>query len=448
MAWLEQHPTSGRFRICFRWGGRKLKKTVRTTDQGQAEAALLRFQENLDLLERGRLELPAGADVGTFLLSDGKLTQKLKDRPAPRPVTLAELRDRYLKAHGQGVLEENSLETVKMHLRHFTASLGESFPAQKLTLTDLQDHVDRRARKKYRGRTLSPVTLRKEMASFRAAWNWAAQAGLVSGPFPSRGVKYPKTAEKPPFQTWQEIERQVSRGGLSAAEQRELWDCLFLTLPEVAALLAFVKEHASHPWLYVMFCTAAHTGARRSEMLRARVHDVDLEGQTVLLNEKKRARGRRTTRRVPLSPLLADVLQDWLARHPGGPHLFCQEEVVDRSKKRSRTTGHRGESSRPTSLKGRLATVCERERPGPLPLTKDEAHDHFKRTLAGSKWEKLRGWHVLRHSFASNLAARGVDQRVIDEWMGHQTEEMRRRYRHLFPDQQRQAIRLVFGEGP
>ena len=29
--------------------------------------------------------------------------------------------------------------------------------------------------------------------------------------------------------------------------------------------------------------------------------------------------------------------------------------------------------------------------------------------------------HVLRHSFASNLATKGVDQR-IDEFMGHQTE--------------------------
>jgi integrase len=448
MAWLEQHPTSGRFKICFRWGGRKLKKTVRTDDSAQAEAALLRFQENLDLLERGRLELPAGADLATFLLSDGKLTQKVRDRPAPKPLTLAELRDRYLQAHAHGVLEDNSLQTVRMHLRHFAATLGESFPAQALTLTELQGHVDRRARKQYRGRPLSPVTLRKEMASLRAAWNWAAQAGLVTGPFPGRGLKYPKTADKPPFQTRAEIERQVARGGLSKIEQRELWDCLFLTLAEVAALLAYVKEHAAHPWLYPMACLAAHTGARRSELLRARVQDLDLDGGTVLLHEKKRARGRRTTRRVPLSPLLAAVLKGWLARHPGGPHLFCQEEVVERSKKRSRTTGHQGEPTRATTLRGRLAAVRPREQPGPLPVSRDEAHDHFKRTLAGSRWAVLRGWHVLRHSFASNLAARGVDQRVIDEWMGHQTEEMRKRYRHLFPEQQRQAIRLVFGEGP
>jgi integrase len=363
-------------------------------------------------------------------------------------VTLGELKERYLQAHSAGAMEKNSLATVDMHLRHFIKTFGVNYPVQALSLAKLQEHVNHRAKRKgLRNRPLSPTTIRKEVASLRAAWNWAVQMGYATGAFPSRGLKYPKAEEKPPFQTWQEIERQVARG-VPPAEERELWDCLFLTLPEVAALLAFVKEYASHPWIYPMFCLAAHTGARRSEMLRAKVHDVDLEGQTVLLNEKKRARGRLTTRRVPLSPLLADVLNDWLARHPGGPHLFCQEEVVDRSKKRSRTTGHHGEACRPTSLKGRLAKVCERERPGPLPLTKDEAHDHFKRVLAGSRWKVLRGWHVLRHSFASNLAARGVDQRVIDEWVGHSTEEMRKRYRHLFPDQQRQAIRLVFGEGP
>jgi len=30
MAWLEIHPTSGHFKICFRWGGRKLKTTLKT----------------------------------------------------------------------------------------------------------------------------------------------------------------------------------------------------------------------------------------------------------------------------------------------------------------------------------------------------------------------------------------------------------------------------------
>ena len=61
--------------------------------------------------------------------------------------------------------------------------------------------------------------------------------------------------------------------------------------------------------------------------------------------------------------------------------------------------------------------------------------------------EKIHGWYVFRHSFASNCALKGVDQRVINEWMGRQTEEMVKRYRHLFPKSQAEAIRSVIGNG-
>ena len=90
MAWLEEHPTSGHFKICFRWGGRKLKKTVKTESRREAEGVLARFEENIDLLERGRIELPSGADIGTFLLSDGKLASMPSPTPPPKPLTLGE----------------------------------------------------------------------------------------------------------------------------------------------------------------------------------------------------------------------------------------------------------------------------------------------------------------------------------------------------------------------
>jgi hypothetical protein len=71
----------------------------------------------------------------------------------------------------------------------------------ELTLADLQRHINRRREKQYCGQRLSPVTLKKEMGSFGAAWNRAVHMGLVSGPFPSRGLVYPKADEAPPFMT-------------------------------------------------------------------------------------------------------------------------------------------------------------------------------------------------------------------------------------------------------
>ena len=280
----------------------------------------------------------------------------------------------------------------------------------------------------------------------RAAWNWASHMKLVQGLFPSRGLVYPKADEKPPFMTRVEIERKLT-AAMSEADQAELWDCLYVTQPEIAELLQFVKEQATHAWIYPLFCFAAHTGARRSEMLRVLVTDVDFEAMTVLIREKKRSRKQRTTRRVPLTPFLGAALKEWLIEHPGGPFLFCQAGEVFRSKKRSRTTGHQWGVNRAKSVKGRLATVkVRKDRPGQEALTNDEVHDHFNRTLANNKWRVVRGWHCFRHSFISLCASKGVDQRLIDEWVGHQTEEQRKRYRHLLPSIQQEAIRSVFAE--
>jgi integrase len=169
-----------------------------------------------------------------------------------------------------------------------------------------------------------------------------------------------------------------------------------------------------------------------------RVNDVDSAAGHAVIREKKRVHDRRTTRRVPLSAALATILTGWW------PYVFAQAEHVERSKKRSRTTGHPWKD-RPCAMKDRLAGVNERERPGIMPLTEDEAHDHLKRTLAGSEWDVIRGYHVLRHSFISACASRGIDQRLIDEWVGHQTDEQRGRYRHLYPSVQAEELKSLFG---
>jgi integrase len=165
-----------------------------------------------------------------------------------------------------------------------------------------------------------------------------------------------------------------------------------------------------------MFVMAAHTGARRSELLRSQITDFNCD--TVTIRERKRVRGKQTTRRVPLSVELRRVMDEWFATHPGGADTFRHVDGVVRSRKSGK---------------------------GSRPVTRDEAHDHFKRPLAGSKWEKINGWHCFRHSFCSNCAMKGIDQRIIDSWVGHTTEDMRRRYRHLFPNSEKQAMSLVYG---
>jgi integrase len=440
MAALQER--NGSYRVIFRHHGKQHTFTIGQVSKDDASDTVATVGNLLRGVEDGRIHIPAGVDVVSFIRQRlAGLTRESDDTPEPPPVprngsTLGMLRDRYIDTHSNGTIEANSLATVRLHFSNFIRALGERLLLAELSHSYLQEYVNRRAKS-----GISPVTIRKELATVRAAWNWGAPMDLTTGPFPAKGLRYPKGQEKPPFMTWKQVERAIKAGG----DPAELWECVYLTLSEISELLGFVRGQARQPWIYPMVAFAAYTGARRSEMLRALVTDLDLTGNTALIREKKRSKGQRTTRRVPITPPLKKILEEWLAVHPGGPYLFCHYPEVARSKKRSRTTGHKGEKTRAKSYKGRIATVKSRsERPGQGALTKDEAHDHFKRTLAGSKWEVLAGFHVLRHSFISACASKGVDQRLIDEWVGHTTEEMRKRYRHLYPSAQQDALNSVF----
>jgi len=176
-----------------------------------------------------------------------------------------------------------------------------------------------------------------------------------------------------------------------------------------------------------------------------RLSDVDFEGGIITVREKKRSHSERTTRRVPLTSALSSTLREWVSNHPGGPWLFCQSGEVMRSKNRSRTTGHQSGDGRARTLGGRMKTIRNREGAGINPITRDEAHDHLKRTMACSPWSVIRGYHTLRHSFISACASKGIDQRLIQEWVGHLTAEVHKRYSHLYPSVQAEAIKSVFG---
>lgn len=438
MAWLQERSDS--YRVVFRYQGKQRTFTLGKVTQAEAEAKLAQVDYILMRLRQRLLALPPGVDIETFIQFDGSPPAAAIQQKSGPSTVVGDLRERYIQAHG-GALEANTLGTARIHLNHLSTTLGEKFPLAELSAVDLQRHVDRRIKE-----GVSPVTVRKEINGLRTAWNWGKRIGLVSGAYPNEGLVYPKTDEKPPFQTMEEIERRIRRGGLSEDQVSELWDSLFLTLPEIAELLDHVKRNAAHPWIYPLICMAAHTGARRGELLRMEVADVDLERDSVLIRERKRVKGRRTTRRAPLSPTLKKALVEWLESHPGGNPLFCHGPEVARSKKRSRTTGHMSGEERPKTLKGRKANIHARDEvPEIGPLTESECHDHFKRTLADSKWSVVRGLHVCRHSFISGLAAEGIDQRIIDDIVGHQTEQQRQRYRHLTPESKKNAVGAVFG---
>lgn len=418
MAMLEKRGRS--FRIIFRHCGVRYARALSTKDEQAAQATLARLEDHLHRLELGTLEVPPDADLVSFLLSDGRTKRKLTKAAEPTngPLTLTGLFSSYWEKLPNGSLEDSTITGMEIHQRQLEKHFGKTFTISSLSLGDLQGYVEKRSKDEgVRGRKVTPVTIKKAIVTLRTVWNWGKQHGLVEKAFPSKGLIFPKGTEKPPFMTFAEVSKRVSK--LKPAEAADLWECVFLSLPELDELLRHVAE-AAEPVIYSMFLFAAHTGARRSEMIRSKLVDLDFDGNLITIHERKKSHDKRTTRRVPMSPSLRQNLEELVRVHPNIEHTFWHELP---------------------SLRGHKRVHPEQLKPG-------SADYSFNKPLFGTKWDKLRGWHVFRHSFCSNCASKGIDQRIIDGWVGHLSPDMVRRYRHLLPDQQQAAIGQVFGATP
>lgn len=403
MALLERR--HDRFRIVFRFRGERFNVNLKETDRKDANACLARLEENLRLVERGRLTVPAGSDLALFLLSDGELEQPVQ---LVRSVTLAEMFTDYQTHFTAGAKEVITRAMEDIHLKHVARILGGNTPVMAVTAGTVQQFFDVRSHELHNGHPIKPKTVRKAVATLRFVWNWANRQGHVPTKFPDVELVFTKEKQAEPFRTFDQITTILARGVTDARRERELWDGLFLDPSQIAEVLAHVRRKTSARYLYAFMVTAAHTGARRAELFRARVEDFDFDAKLVLLCEKKRSRDSETFRSVDMTPRVEAAMREYFAGdHPGGELAFCSAT--------NRT------------------------------LTDGQTWKAFRSGVKGSKWHVLRGYHAFRHSFASNLAAAGVDQRVIDELMGHTTVEMQKRYRHLFPDQRRQAVLAVFG---
>jgi integrase len=183
----------------------------------------------------------------------------------------------------------------------------------------------------------------------------------------------------------------------------------FLDFAEATRLI-----EAADPNWRPMILFALRTGLRQGELLELRWNDVDLvKGQIRV--RRSIWKGKVTTpkggksREVPLSDEARSAIRAL-------PSRFAGELVFPAGSSARHLT--KGECKHP------LWRACKR---------------------AGLR---LIGWHVLRHTFASHLAMRGVPLKAIQELLGHTTMEMTMRYAHLTPTVGRQAVALLDAPAP
>lgn len=387
----------------FRYAGREYKKSLKTTRKADAESAMHAVERAIHGLATGLIQVPPGVDPGDFILSGGTLKEARKSHS--RVPSLSALIDLYLA--GQAHKASTTVYTEGVHLRNLKKGLGGKADAgaDRIAHRDLEQYLQRRLGER------TPVTVDKERTTIIQLFFWAvAHEYLVESP--ARALTSIKgEVELPPFRTIVEIEAMIGRGGLTSAETLRAWDCLYLDPAEIAELLQTVRGRADSDFAYLLHAIPAYTGMRRGEVLRLGWADVEFGQKYIIARSRKQSRKRvETTRRVDLHPELERELLAWRVRRPSGRYVVCEVDGIS-------------------------------------PLAPDRANRCFWQPMRGTSWclNSKRNWfkvgfHTYRHSFASNLAALGVDPRIVDEFMGHQTEAMRKRYRHLFPKSRRAAI--------
>lgn len=108
----------------------------------------------------------------------------------------------------------------------------------------------------------------------------------------------------------------------------------------------------------------------------------------------------------------------------------------------------KGKRSRTVPLTPRLTAALQaamREHIGPRVLARANGLPWTKEVMRGNAPEK--GWHALRHTFCTRLAARGVPATQIQALAGHASIKTTERYMHVAPNALQTAV-MVLDDSP
>lgn len=197
------------------------------------------------------------------------------------------------------------------------------------------------------------------------------------------------------------------RGALDAVPEFE-W---FVVAPSKFDFLTFEESddliEAAAPEWRTMVMVGIRCGLRQGELLGLKWEHVDLKLNRIVVRQsivRGRTKGTKS-RRIRTIDLGREVAAELAKhRHLRGPYVFCDQD---------------GKALTSGACKWPLWTACE-----------------------GAGLRRI-GWHVLRHTFCSQLAMRGVSPQAIQKLAGHATLAMTERYMHLSPNVTAEAVRLL-----
>ncbi|KKW42035.1 MAG: Site-specific recombinase, phage integrase family protein [Candidatus Magasanikbacteria bacterium GW2011_GWA2_56_11] len=197
---------------------------------------------------------------------------------------------------------------------------------------------------------------------------------------------------------WEELERSPRMHWLKTAPPKDN----YLSPEDCTRLLAAAPDAQTH----AMILCALRTGMRRGELTALEWRDITFTTHLITV-QRSIVRGILGTpknnriRHIPMAPDLASALD---------------------------------------SRRGTSGLVFPRRDGTPIPEATTSKLLYRACARAGVR---PIGWHVLRHTFASQLVSRGVPIRSVQILLGHSTVQVTERYAHLAPSSLYEAVRVL-----
>ncbi len=148
MSSLQKDP-SGNFHICFRFQGKRFKRSLKTKSDKSASGSIAKLDERVWMIESGHLKIPDGIEAGEFLIYGTKPVAKRQMAKVAKPkYSLSKLFDEYFVTAKNGSLEDSTIGTLEIHRRHLERILSKSLNVAELTPKHLQDYINKRSKAK------------------------------------------------------------------------------------------------------------------------------------------------------------------------------------------------------------------------------------------------------------------------------------------------------------
>jgi len=333
----------------------------------------------------------------------GKLTledvEKLKILFAVMPtaetkevVTLRVFADEYsnLIKQNRSVAYYNS---VVISLRHFTDFFGLQRSIQSIGLKEVESFISNLQQKVNKGYRVYVRTL-------KAAFNKAIDWGYIKDNYFIK-VKLPK-------------KQKVNPAYIDERQLLLICQKIDVDVVKEISILGF------------------YTGMRLNELVNLTWRNVNLTTRIMTVGDEDFTTKGRNQRYIPI----CDEAFEVLVRRRGTPSFIfplnplCPSDIS------------------PLKKGGEYLSPYVFRKSNGQPYTGDFISKSFKRACKAVGTDKAIHFHSLRHSFASNLAQKGVSLYTIKELLGHSSISTTEIYSHLNMDSLKDAIRAFDGPRP